>query len=337
MECSVCLEPLITRRTTTTPCGHRFCALCLRRSVAMLGPKCPMCRAALPEEAEQDGGAVDEMSAALLQLRRSLAPRERRHRLELQVGWRRRGGSGRGAGTALFVRARGGAGGGALAGGVPVDLSAYVARARFVVQPASGGSYSREVDCAPWDVSGDVETGSFVKLELSWVAALRSAPATVHFMATAQGSGSEDLSAEFDRAAPALTAAATALRESRQERRRRLEQTKQSETDEAERGRKGELERRQGAAKARLSKLSQPSRRAALDVATGAALPLASKLTAAAAARRPAADASRLARLARPVARGGGLNPGAGEASVRPRLLSDDAPPYFYAANAFGV
>lgn len=47
-SCSVCHDLCV--RPHTTNCGHSFCALCVRRSVARCGAFCPLCRRELPDE-----------------------------------------------------------------------------------------------------------------------------------------------------------------------------------------------------------------------------------------------------------------------------------------------
>lgn len=52
LKCPICLGPII-KAVTASPCLHRFCSLCLQRSLRVeLGSKsyhdCPSCRAKLP-------------------------------------------------------------------------------------------------------------------------------------------------------------------------------------------------------------------------------------------------------------------------------------------------
>jgi hypothetical protein len=58
-ECCVCFEEIGEKNNCTTACGHKFCLVCLMKSMQM-NNKCPMCRTSLlPEIEEYDEDAMD--------------------------------------------------------------------------------------------------------------------------------------------------------------------------------------------------------------------------------------------------------------------------------------
>lgn len=46
LECAVCLENIISKDLSSTPCGHLFCTTCITKAVEDHGA-CPMCSAAV--------------------------------------------------------------------------------------------------------------------------------------------------------------------------------------------------------------------------------------------------------------------------------------------------
>jgi len=52
-ECCVCFEEIGEKNNCTTACGHKFCLVCLMKSMQM-NNKCPMCRTSLLPEVEYE-------------------------------------------------------------------------------------------------------------------------------------------------------------------------------------------------------------------------------------------------------------------------------------------
>jgi len=52
-ECCVCFEEIGEKNNCTTACGHKFCLVCLMKSMQM-NNKCPMCRTSLLPEVEDE-------------------------------------------------------------------------------------------------------------------------------------------------------------------------------------------------------------------------------------------------------------------------------------------
>ena len=53
LECCVCYEEIGEKNNCTTACGHKFCLICLMKSMQM-NNCCPMCRANIMPEEEND-------------------------------------------------------------------------------------------------------------------------------------------------------------------------------------------------------------------------------------------------------------------------------------------
>lgn len=58
-ECCICLESIGKINNCITPCGHHFCFSCLMKSLAR-NSACPMCRASVIEDKEEDIGSESE-------------------------------------------------------------------------------------------------------------------------------------------------------------------------------------------------------------------------------------------------------------------------------------
>lgn len=48
VECAICMENMIEKEISETPCGHSFCTNCIEESIEM-NPVCPLCKAAVDE------------------------------------------------------------------------------------------------------------------------------------------------------------------------------------------------------------------------------------------------------------------------------------------------
>jgi len=53
MECCICYESIGNQNNCTTPCGHKFCFVCMMKSLGV-NNTCPCCRAVLVEEEKED-------------------------------------------------------------------------------------------------------------------------------------------------------------------------------------------------------------------------------------------------------------------------------------------
>ena len=56
IECCICFEQIEAKNNCTTPCGHKFCFVCMMKSLNM-NNTCPCCRAVLqedPDDYEED-------------------------------------------------------------------------------------------------------------------------------------------------------------------------------------------------------------------------------------------------------------------------------------------
>jgi len=59
MECCICYESIGNQNNCTTPCGHKFCFVCMMKSLGV-NNTCPCCRAVLVEEEKDDEDDEDE-------------------------------------------------------------------------------------------------------------------------------------------------------------------------------------------------------------------------------------------------------------------------------------
>ena len=79
LECSICLQSVLGRTATHTPCGHTFHTICLRRwGLSGRGDaalKCPICRCMIRDPPEVENPSDDEFDSILVDLLMLLAAR----------------------------------------------------------------------------------------------------------------------------------------------------------------------------------------------------------------------------------------------------------------------
>lgn len=59
MECCICYDSIGSQNNCTTPCGHKFCFVCMMKSLGV-NNTCPCCRAVLVEEEEEEEEEDDD-------------------------------------------------------------------------------------------------------------------------------------------------------------------------------------------------------------------------------------------------------------------------------------
>ena len=59
MECCICYDSIGNQNNCTTPCGHKFCFVCMMKSLGV-NNTCPCCRAVLVEEEEEEEEEDDD-------------------------------------------------------------------------------------------------------------------------------------------------------------------------------------------------------------------------------------------------------------------------------------